>query len=259
MTDQNKSRLHRIYSIVLAVALCITGFLIMYGCIEIYLSGSKPFTPEAVATAFSAIAPPVYLCIGLIIGGLLLDGILPQKAKKLQAPKQPEVNLARLRRKLSLTGCKPEVRTRIEQEQRKRMLFRALTLFLLCFCGMAFLAYSANPANWHQSQINASMIRAAIGLGISLLPPLATAILASYGNPRSMEKESALIKEELASNPQAAAEKTEEALCKDPVPAVRWAILCIALAIMAYGFFAGGTNDVLTKAINICTECVGLG
>ena len=41
--------------------------------------------------------------------------------------------------------------------------------------------------------------------------------------------------------------------------AARWAVLAVALAIFVYGYLAGGTADVLTKAINICTECVGLG
>ena len=40
---------------------------------------------------------------------------------------------------------------------------------------------------------------------------------------------------------------------------VRLGLLCLGLFLLIYGFFAGGTADVLTKAINICTECVGLG
>ncbi len=40
---------------------------------------------------------------------------------------------------------------------------------------------------------------------------------------------------------------------------IRTVILCLALAALAYGYFTGGTVDVLTKAVNICTECVGLG
>ena len=40
---------------------------------------------------------------------------------------------------------------------------------------------------------------------------------------------------------------------------VRFALLFIGVGILIYGYFAGGTADVLTKAINICTECIGLG
>ncbi|MBQ7330725.1 MAG: thioredoxin [Oscillospiraceae bacterium] len=43
------------------------------------------------------------------------------------------------------------------------------------------------------------------------------------------------------------------------VPILRVALLVIGIGVLMYGFLSGGTADVLTKAINICTECVGLG
>ncbi|MBQ8627442.1 MAG: thioredoxin [Agathobacter sp.] len=39
----------------------------------------------------------------------------------------------------------------------------------------------------------------------------------------------------------------------------RCAILAIGVFFLVYGFITGGTADVLAKAINICTECIGLG
>ncbi len=36
-------------------------------------------------------------------------------------------------------------------------------------------------------------------------------------------------------------------------------LVCLAAVLILFGFFTGGTADVLTKAVNICTECVGLG
>ncbi|MBQ2901252.1 MAG: thioredoxin [Agathobacter sp.] len=39
----------------------------------------------------------------------------------------------------------------------------------------------------------------------------------------------------------------------------RNAILVVAIILVVYGFLNGGTIDVLAKAINICTECIGLG
>ncbi|MBR2311262.1 MAG: thioredoxin [Oscillospiraceae bacterium] len=36
-------------------------------------------------------------------------------------------------------------------------------------------------------------------------------------------------------------------------------MLCVAVVCILVGYFSGGTEDVLTKAVNICTECVGLG
>ena len=39
----------------------------------------------------------------------------------------------------------------------------------------------------------------------------------------------------------------------------RIAVGCVAIAFIIVGATNGGASDVLTKAINICTECIGLG
>ncbi len=58
----------------------------------------------------------------------------------------------------------------------------------------------------------------------------------------------------------------DKSQCPKPTPLpkalpgwVRYAMLGAAIALTAFGYFAGGWEDVLTKAVNICTECVGLG
>ena len=40
---------------------------------------------------------------------------------------------------------------------------------------------------------------------------------------------------------------------------IRLAILAVSVAFIIVGVFNGGMRDVLIKAINICTECIGLG
>lgn len=40
---------------------------------------------------------------------------------------------------------------------------------------------------------------------------------------------------------------------------LRWAVGLTAAALIALGAVNGGARDVLVKAINICTECIGLG
>lgn len=39
----------------------------------------------------------------------------------------------------------------------------------------------------------------------------------------------------------------------------RLVVLGVAIAVLICGFAFGGYADVLTKAVNICTECIGLG
>jgi hypothetical protein len=47
--------------------------------------------------------------------------------------------------------------------------------------------------------------------------------------------------------------------CAGRVFVLRIVVAVIALALLAVGIFGGGMADVLAKAINICTECIGLG
>ncbi len=40
---------------------------------------------------------------------------------------------------------------------------------------------------------------------------------------------------------------------------VKVVIIIVAITALIFGALAGGFADVLTKAVNICTECIGLG
>ena len=50
---------------------------------------------------------------------------------------------------------------------------------------------------------------------------------------------------------------------KPPRPKLVWgirvAVLLVAIVSIVLGIANGGMADVLSKAINICTECIGLG
>ncbi len=270
MTEKPKKTIHIIYSIVLSVMLAVAGICLIVACVGIYRSGSRPFTPESVAAAFATIALPVYICLGLVFGSFVLNAALPLPRKKRSAVRQEEAQLAKLHRRLLESSCEAALAQKIIREQSKRKLHSILTLVLLILGSIAFLLYGANPANFHQSEINASMVKAMYVLLPCMAIPFCYSIFAAYACRASVRRETALVKEAIASVRQ------ETALVKDaiasgetaarPAPAnkeklpwLRYALLVFAVAILVYGFFAGGTKDVLTKAINICTECVGLG
>ena len=40
---------------------------------------------------------------------------------------------------------------------------------------------------------------------------------------------------------------------------IQASIVCVAVIMIIVGITNGGAEDVLQKAINICTECIGLG
>ena len=252
-------RIHQIYGIILSIAAIIAGLCLMVACVDIYQSGDHPFSPEAVAGAFSGIAIPVYLCLALILGGWILDGLFPSPKKKALPEKQYAAILSRLHSKADLTLCPQELRADIEAQQKKRKLHRIICAAVLIICSAVFLCYGANGQNFDKADITGSMIRAMYWFIPCLLLPFGYGIFTAYYCRSSMQMEIALVKKAIADGAQAATASTVPAKRNDPLAILRWALLAVGIGIMIYGFIAGGTIDVLTKAVNICTECVGLG
>ena len=252
-----KKRIRILYGIVLSAMLVISGICLCVACVGIYLSGKHPFSPEAVAGAFRTIAVPVYLCLGLVIGGFLLEGFCPGEKKK-TVTKQDGMLLTALQAKLNEAGCAPETLAAITAQRQQRSRTKSIGLALLILCSGVFLSYGLNPVNFHQSEINTSMLRAMALFLPCLAIPFAYGVFAAYAEKKSIRKEIELIRQALSEGAQA---QTPAAIPqqRSGLLYVRLALLCVGIAILVYGFFAGGTADVLTKAVNICTECVGLG
>ncbi len=255
-----KKRIHLIYSIVLGVMLVVSGLCLITACIGIYNAGDRPFSREAVAAAFSGIAIPVYLCLALVAGGIILDGFFPVPRKNAAPDKQYPVILARLHSKLDMGACNDAACSAIEAQQKNRRLHKWISLILLVLGSVIFLLYGMNSHNFDQTDITGSMISAMYLFLPCLAVPFGYAVFCAYFTRRSLQKEIALVKAAIAEGAQTSAKPQAQAKSRGRLLlALRYSLLAVGIAILIYGFFAGGTNDVLTKAINICTECVGLG
>lgn len=257
MTKQLSSRIRLVYGAVLSASIAVAAVCLMAACVQIYSQGGRPFSREAVAQAFTPIALPVYLCLGLTLGGFLLDLFLPEDAAKLTAGRQNALVLKRLHGKTDLDKCGEDLRAAVAAQQRSRSTHRRIRSILLVLSAVVFLAYGMNPANFHQSEINDSMIRAMYVLVPCLAVSFGYALFTAYHSSASMEKEIELLKQAGPEARRSPAPAAESAPGKAKL--VRNVLLVLAVILLVYGFCTGGTADVLTKAVNICTECVGLG
>lgn len=95
-------------------------------------------------------------------------------------------------------------------------------------------------------------------VGAMAVPCLVT-ILAAYQIRKSLTREIDLMRQISAQFPKKAEKVEPKVCCKKPVSLARVAILVIAVLLVVLGACNEGTADILTKAVNICTECVGLG
>lgn len=250
--------LHRIYGVLLSISIIIAGICLIWGCLTIYFTGERTYSREIVADTFSRIAIPIYICLAFTIIGFIFEFFFPSKPQKQKPCKAYPQMIERLVSKRDFLSCDTAVLDSIYKERRIRK-FRFAIQTLLLFVGSAvFLFYALNGDNFHQSEINQSMIHAMWVLIPCMAVPFGYAIFAVYSNEKSFRREFEIIKQlPVLKNQEEQETSTTATNYKEMV--LQFIIFFVGVGILLYGFASGGTIDVLTKAINICTECIGLG
>ena len=271
MTQHTNLWVRRIYFALITVALIVVAVLLMVQCVAIYRLGDTPFTRESVATHFAPIAVPVYVCIGLVAAGIALSPLLP--AAPDSKPDRDAVTLRRLQEKANLPDSSDELTRQVCAQRRLRNLHHSVTLILLAIGTAVFLWYSLDLSRFTVEDINGSMIRAMLLLAPCMGVPAIYAVIAAIITRRSVRKEIDLIHAALRDALTAQnngvqkdthfKEKTFAAREKSDseawLPYLQGALLVIGVALVVVGLLENGAAAVLTKAINICTECIGLG
>ena len=258
MTTKTAGRIRRIYGILLSLSIILAGLCLIAACLGIYDSGNGIFTREAVADAFSPIAGPVYLCLILVLLGFPLYWLLPVEESKAKPSRQNRVILQRLHGKTDLDSCSEALRRSVNTEEHSRKLYSTVTLTLLAATTVIFLAYVLTGDRFLLPDITTSMKQAMLVLLPCIAVTFGYGIFAHYHNEKSVLREIDLMKQAAKEAPHPSEPKAEPSV-KMNLNTLRAAILLLAVAVLLFGYFTGGTADVLTKAINICTECVGLG
>ena len=263
MTQETKKKIHRLYGIVVAAAAVLAGVCLIAACCNIYYSGlasdaSQIYTRQIVAESFSKIALPVYACLFLVIGGMALDLALPAEKKKEKPEKNLHLILQKLQEKTDLKNCNTELQCAIAKEQKKRNIFTLASVCLLAAGMISFLRYACDSTHWDTNS-TPSMVTAMIVMLVDLLLPFAVITFATYRSRKSVEREITLMREAATQAPKEAETTPKKTACNCKANILRVAIIIIGLALVVFGACNEGTADILTKAVNICTECVGLG
>jgi FtsH-binding integral membrane protein len=258
MTKEHSIRFRRIYSILLSISIVIAGICFIAACLSIYFTGERIYSREIVAQTFDKIVVPIYLCLALNIIDFVWEFLSPTVAPKIKPTKNFAFILSNLQKKKDFIDCDETLLHSINKERTSRKVHVIIRTILILACSILFLSYALNSKNFHQSEINASMIQAMCILIPCMIVPFGYAIFTAYHNAKSLQREIELVKQ----IPNAS--KSQEVMVSGPTTntketVLRLALLFVGIGVLLYGFISGGTIDVLTKAINICTECIGLG
>lgn len=243
-----------IYGIVLSTLLSVTGILLMVACVNVYKIGNRPFTPDNISAAFSSISPAVWITVAAIIIGIIINIIFPADKAKLRAIMDKKTLLMKLECKAALNESEKETLLKA------RKLHRLLLIIVVAVClalAIPVILYAFNFGNY-TADYDASVKAACL----FMLPFIAViggiCCVFVLIEDSLYEKQIQLVKGAERSGAPAP-KKATRTLGARVLLAVRLSVLAIALVFIVAGIINGGMADVLSKAINICTECIGLG
>ncbi len=167
-------------------------------------------------------------------------------------------------------GAVALLRTRVAQlppecglEANRRRTYRLAAGLAAGALGLFALWYLLDGRHFESWDLETVMGRALWHVGLPSLLLLAVLLARDTLVERSLLRERAALTAALraggrADPPAPLPEDARQGRGRD-MPALRLALYAAALALLILGIWNGGLNDVLVKAINICTECIGLG
>lgn len=256
MNETGRLRAGRILAWLLSAATLLLAAQLMVQCADIYFTGTSPanltpggvlissvYSRENIAEHFSRMAWSVWLWLALLVAVLAVGR--PKDTAALRAP--TENRLAILRRRVEATQ-----EMRGEQKKRRQIILICAAACAVCAAAMAL--YMMNLQNFASRDLEQTVGRMVIHTAPWAVAALAVIAISEILCARSMEREIALAQR--AEKRPPAPKKTEN---ERAMRILRAALYAAALVMLVAGVMNGGMRDVLVKAVNICTECIGLG
>ena len=253
MKQDTIKKIHRWYGRILAAILVALGILFILSCLDIYTSGPRPYSADAIALRFKRIAIPVIIGVIGATGGIALNLLLPLESKRQKGLSYPEDVMLRLRQKANIPSVQKEMKLRLVYRLSATICFVVLMIYPLI--------YFLTPEHFSISELNADIVHAIVVVLIPTAVGLALCWMCKVLINKSFQREASIYK-------SAIAEGSRKDISKDTVPeprgrmmlpAIRLVVAVAAVVFVILGIFNGGAEDVLKKAIAICTECIGLG
>ncbi len=272
MTDKVKHNIRKGGGIFLSVWTVLVGIAFIIQVWRIYGAGGKPFTPERIGEHFRQIAVPVYIWIAAVVATGVFWIICPAPKQKLTPYVDLKCTLARLNKRL------PEKDENAKKIAKNRLILQcAFISACICYAIVAFIYMVADYEMKAQNGFLAEheeaerILRALVWI----FAAIALAIVTMYFVEDRYKKEIAIAKSTIAENAKKGvkAVATEEPITlksillkKFAFVQSKWFVLGIRIAIallgvtfIIIGITNGGMKAVLEKAINICSQCIGIG
>ena len=277
MTRKTSQSVRIVYGVYLTVWTIAVAVLFM---IEIWAlfraTDVHPYSVETVSAHFAEIAAPFWVWIAMVIGGGLLAWAFPDEVEKPKAFVSVGKTLTRLKGRL------PENEGGMVAVNRESALRKIVWIVCAALCVVSSVVawrYLMDKeyvvtfmTEFYQSHAEAEkMVKIVPWLFAALCVCAGALIYQSY----SLKKELAMVKQMVADSAKRgekpALKETKDGVLQkvlkklsvlsgDRAKNITRLVLCVGgVVLVIVGICNGGMRDVLEKAINICTQCIGLG
>jgi hypothetical protein len=252
---------HSILKVILTGLVLLTGIVLIGVCLDIYFSSEHdPYSPATIAQAFARISAVVWITVIGIAAGIAVDLLSPDEKKRPRAIVHEKIALEKLRNKINTLSETAESRT--ASFRRQRILLTAVPCVITVALMIYPCLYFSDAGHFSVTNLNADIVKAIL---IVMFPAILTLIVffaAGVLIRRSLRNEIIFYKELLKEVPQKVTTAPQSNGTNDKkwfLWSIRGGFLLLAILFITMGVCNGGVQDVLKKAIAICTECIGLG
>ena len=252
---KNKKLIDKLCLIIVSILTILMGVIFIVQVMRIYYGNDKTYTREICAKFLLQMLPIIILWVISVIGSFVYFRI-KNTSKKEFAKITYATKLQNLE---AICNYNEQDYELVNKEKKKIKIAMIINIVIVCLCSIMSLGYLLNVKHFDSS---GDLTKQAIDMGIHLLPWVVIAFGSMIGATIYEEviskKLIELVKQIIKNNGRKEMVKYEPKN-KLAINIARGVILGLSMVLIVVGIFDGSVEDVLQKAINICTECIGLG
>lgn len=254
------SKYGRIIAIATTACVILLGILFMVCCAHLYFTGGdQPYSRERVGDYLIILAVPSFITLALVIFGVIYNVATDQRDERITARTSSEL-LESFTKRFDPKGFPEDVKAKSDAERDKRQIYAWLAYDISFLLTMIAIVYFDLFTSFTVENLNGDILNALAGILPLAVCAVAVHIPKTYLIEKSCARELEILKESVKTGGATVAAKSEDGAAKADYGLIaRYLIVGAAVALVILGIFNGGMNDVLQKAVKICTECIGLG
>ena len=256
-----QNKINKLFLILVSIQTIILGILFLIQILRIYYGNDKIFTLDICKKYILQILPVIILWIVLIIFSFIY----------LQINKYNFKNISKITNTMKLKtfesicplhqeGTLDNEYMLLDKENKKRKIAGIINIIVLLLCSIMGFGYLVQTKHFSS---DGDLTNQAIQMTIHLIPwviiSLISSIIYTVYNEYSAKTSIELIKTIISSEGRKEIITKKDIRKQKIINIARLAIIVLSITLIIHGTYNGGASDVYQKAINICTECIGLG